>query len=686
MKTRPTLPALLLALAATFVSPSARASIPAPAAPAPASRDVVADNLNPAISPGDDFFEYANGGWLMRNPIPAAESRWGIGQVVREQLYASLRKINEQGAAAPVDDDARKVGDFWVAALDPARAEQARLRPLAAELARVDAVTSAQQALDVAFAWQPLDVSAFFDHQIYQDERDSDRMALHLVQGGLGLPNRDYYFKPEPGIAKVRAEYPNHLARVLVLLGRDPAAAQASAQAVMAFETELARASRSLAELRDPPKNYNKMAPGELTAKYTPAIAWPERIATWKLHPATVIVGQPEFFTALNDLLAKTPVPVLQDYLRLRLLRVYSPYLGAAFVDEDFRFYGQTIAGAKQLRDRWKRVLDAEEAAMGMVLGKRYVAEFFSPAAKHRYEVMVEAIRNAYLARIDRLDWMSDATKARARTKLTAVVKKVGYPEKWKDYSTLVITRESYCANMMSAARWEFADQVRRHDLPVDRTEWDMTPQTYNAYYNPSNNEIVLPAAQFTIPGFADAEVDDAVAYGYAAASTIGHEITHGFDDEGRQFDEKGNLTDWWTPEDAAKFNTSAAVLARQFSAYEPLPGLHINGEASLGENLADLGGVLLGLDAFKHTQQYKKGEKIAGLTPVQRYYLGYALSWLSEIRPERLRNSLLSDVHAPAKWRVLGPLSNDPQFFEAFNIKPGQPMYRPPQEQVHLW
>ena len=359
MKTRLILPALLLALTGAVLAPAMFAA-PVGPAPAPAvSPDVVAGNLNPAVSPGVDFFEYANGGWLMRNPIPATESRWGIGQCVREQLYTSLRKINEQGATVPADDDARKIGDFWAAALDPAHAEQTGLRPLAAELAKVDAVTSAQQALDVAFAWGPLGVSAFFDAGIYQDERDSDRMALHLGQGGLGLPHRDYYFKPEAGIAKVRAEYPVHLARVLVLLGRDPAAATPAAQAVMAFETELARVSRPLAELRDPPKNYHKMTPSDLTAKYTPSIAWPARIATWSLHPATVIVGQPEFFTALDGLLAKTPVPVLQDYLRLQLLRVYSPFLGDAFVNEDFRFYGQTISGAKQLRDRWKRVLDA---------------------------------------------------------------------------------------------------------------------------------------------------------------------------------------------------------------------------------------------------------------------------------------------------------------------------------------
>jgi putative endopeptidase len=344
------------------------------------------------------------------------------------------------------------------------------------------------------------------------------------------------------------------------------------------------------------------------------------------------------------------------------------------------------MRGQPQQRERWKRGVDAVDGALGESVGRLYVAEYFPPESKAKMQQLVANLLAALSKRIDANEWMGAETKTRAHEKLAAFTPKIGYPDKWKDYSTLVVKADDPLGNGQRAQQWWWDYQIARLDKPVDRAEWGMTPQEINAYYNPSNNEIVLPAAQFTIPGFADAEVDDAVAYGYAAASTIGHEITHGFDDEGRQFDEKGNLTDWWTAEDAAKFNTSAAVLARQFSAYEPLPGLHINGEASLGENLADLGGVLLGLDAFKHTEQYKKGEKIAGLTPVQRYYLGYALSWLSEIRPERLRNSLLSDVHAPAKWRVLGPLSNDPQFFEAFNIKPGQPMYRPPEARVHLW
>jgi putative endopeptidase len=364
----------------------------------------------------------------------------------------------------------------------------------------------------------------------------------------------------------------------------------------------------------------------------------------------------------------------------------YSDYLSKPFDAERFRFYNQVLSGQKEPRPRWKRILDAEDGAMGMVLGRIFVKQYFNEAAKQRYNTLVEAIRGAYRDRITRLDWMSDATKAKAQHKLETITRKVGYPDKWKDYSALVIGRGSYCENMINAARWRFDDMLSKFGKPVDRTEWTMTPQTYNAYYNPSNNEIVLPAAIFTIPGVSDADVDDAVVYGYAGASTIGHEITHGFDDEGRQFDAAGNLADWWTKDDAAKFQQRAEVMVQQFNAYQPLPGLHINGKASLGENIADYGGLLLGLDAFKKTDQYKKGEKIGGFTPIQRYFLGYALGWLHHQQEARLRRSLLSDVHAPAKWRVLGPLANIPEFYDAFGVTPNQPMWRPDAARVRIW
>lgn len=654
----------------------------------PPAPDVLRANLDSSLDPGVDFFSYANAGWLRRHPIPASESAWGIGNVVREELYLKLRQINERAAAAAnvPGSEQRKIGDFWTAAMDANKAEQTGLAPLRAELDRIAAIKTVSDVLDVSFALRPLELDAFFDFSISQDEKDSEVMSVHLEQGGLGLPERDFYFNEEQGVAHIRDEYVAHLTRTLQLLGKPADAARTAATNIMAFETALARASRKLEDLRDPERNYNKMTPADLTQKHTPAIAWAARLGGWDLRPSQVIVGQPEFFSALEGLLKATPVPVLQDYLRFQLVSGFSPYLSRAFDEEHFAFYDRVLSGQKEPRPRWKRVLDTQDGAMGMMLGKIFVKEYFPEAAKKRYADLVEAIRGAYRERIARLDWMSAATKAKALHKLEAMTAKVGYPDKWKDYGTLVIGTGSYCENMKNAARWHFHDMLSKFGKPVDRTEWNMTPQTYNAYYKSGNNEIVLPAASFAIPGMADADVDDAVVYGYAGASTIGHEITHGFDDEGRQFNAAGNLADWWTEEDAARFKQRAEVMVKQFEAYEPLPGLHINGRASLGENIADYGGVLLGLDAFKKTEQYRKGEKIAGLTPIQRFFLGYAMGWLFHEQEERLRRNLLSDVHSPAKWRVLGPLSNIPEFYQAFDVKTNQPMWRPADDRVRIW
>ena len=651
-------------------------------------QDFLAAHMDTSVDPGVDFFEYANGAWLKAHPIPASEAGWGIGNEVDDELYARLRGISESAAAKPQapGSDQQKIGDFWATAMDVAKADRLGVHPLDAQLARIDAIRSTNDVLDTVFAFKPIGVGGLFRIGVGQDEKDSATMAVGIGQGGLGLPERDFYFNPEAGVAKIRTAYVDHIARTFVLLGRDPAAAKDAATKVMAFETSLAKASRKLEDLRDPEKNYNKMAPAELTAKYTPSIDWTARLAAWNLHPSYVIVGQPEFLAAEDTLLKYTPLPVLQDYLRYHLVDDYATYLSSAFDQEHFAFHGRAMSGQQEQRPRWKRALDDENDAMGMVLGRIFVGQYFPEASKQRYTAMVEAIRTAFHDRIERLDWMGPETKAKALAKLAAVTPKVGYPDHWKDYSALVVGRESYAANVMSAQRWQFQDNLSKFGKPVDRTEWDMTPQTYNAYYNPSNNEIVLPAAQFMVPGVPDSEVDDAVAYGYVAAGTIGHEITHGFDDEGRQFDAKGNLSGWWTADDVARFNAAAQKMVDEFNAYEPLPGLHINGKASLGENIADYGGLLLGLEAFEKTAQYKEGKTIGGLTPTQRYFLGYALGWMSQQREERLRQRLLSDVHAPAKWRVLGPMSNIPEFYQAFGVKPGQPMWRAPEQRVHIW
>jgi putative endopeptidase len=662
---------------------------PQPASvPAAPKQDFLVGNMDASVNPGEDFFEYANGGWLKRNPIPASESNWGIGNVVRDELYEQLKTIDEAASKqnAASGTDGQKVGDFWTTAMDEAKADQLGIGPLQSELERINSLATVQDTIKEAFELHIIGVDPFFNIRVSQDEKKSDTMAVHVEQGGLGLPERDFYFNNEAGVAKIRQEYIVHLQHMLKLLGESEEQAAKSSADVMQFETALAKASRKLEELRDPQKNYNKMTPAELRAKDTPSIDWVAQLDQWKIHPDYLIVGQPEFFRQLDALINKTPEPVLKDYLRFHLVSEYAPYLSKEVDSEDFNFYHRILSGQKEPRPRWKRTLDAENRAMGMVLGRMFVKEYFPEAAKKRYSDLVEAIRTAYSERIDQLEWMSDATKAKAHQKLSAVTKKVGYPDKWKDYSKLTIGRESFCDNMMNAARWRFDDNLSKFGKPVDRSEWDMTPQTYNAYYNPSNNEIVLPAAIFEVPGVRDSEVDDAVVYGYVGASTIGHEITHGFDDEGRQYDAAGNLVEWWTKQDAAKFQLRAAQMVKEFDAYEPMPGLHINGKASLGENIADYGGILLGLDAFKKTEQYKTGKTVGGLTPLQRFFLGYALGWLDQQQEQSLRRALLSDVHAPPKWRVLGPLSNIPEFYDAFSVKQGQPMWRPGDQHVHIW
>jgi putative endopeptidase len=665
-----------------------------PAGAAPGVRDVVAANLDPSVDPGVDFFSYANGGWLRLHPIPATETTWGIGNLVRDELDTTLRDIHERAAraGAPAGSEERRIGDFWRTALDEALARRRGIAPIGEALAGIGRIEDARQAVAQALRLREIGVEAFFQVSVDQDEKESATYSFHLGQGGLGLPDRDFYFNDEEGVRRIREAYVAHLARSLVRLGGAKGGAGARARAVMDFETGLARASRKLEDLRDPDANYHRIAPAQLQKEHTPAIDWAAGLDGWGMHPAWIAVGQPEYLDALaRELAAATPA-VLRDYLALRLLATYAETLDPETAAENFDFYQRTLAGRKEAPPRWKRLLEIESAnfsipdPVGMMVGRRYAQERFPEAARQRYLRMVAAIEDAYRERIGRLAWMGEETRKRALEKLASVDRKVGYPDRWPDVSALAIGTDSWCANAMAVERWRFALLRSRLGAPVDRAFWTMTPQTYNAQYSPSNNDILVPAAIVAYPGFADGEIDDAVAYGYVGASTIGHEITHGFDDEGRKFDAEGNLRDWWTAQDAARFEERAAVLARQFDAYEPLAGLHVNGRASLGENLADFGGLLLGLDAFRKTEQYRKGEPIAGLTPLQRFFLGYAYGWMDQEREERLRRRLLSNVHAPPKYRVNGPLSNIPEFHEAFGVKPGQPMWRAPGERVSVW
>jgi len=653
-----------------------------------AANDPIYKNMDTAVKPGDDFFQYANGAWLKKNPIPAAYSSWGIGRVVQEELRDRLKKINEDALKenAAKGTTSQKIGDFYYSGMDTVDIEKQGLSPLKAELDKIDAVKDVNGLVDEFAHLSTIGVTTPIGAYVGQDAKNSSKMMLQMWQSGIGLPNRDYYFNKDEHSVAIRNDYQQkHLPALFKLAGLNDASANQATKKVYALETFLADSSRKLENLRDPYKNYNKM-PLAGFSKLIPGIDWKSLFKKMDFKNVdTVIVGQPEYYRAVTKALKTYPIDDWKAYLRKNLISDYSSYLSKAFDNENFRFYGMVLSGRKEQLPRWKRVLDAENGMMGELLGQLFVKEYFPEKEKERYVNLVEAMRTSFKEHIQKLDWMSEATKQKAYDKLAKVNPKVGYPDKWKDYSGLSINRGPYALNAMNAINFAYKFEANKLGKPVDRTEWGMTPQTYNAYYNPSNNEIVLPAAQFMIPGVKDEDVDDAVVYGYAAASTIGHEMTHGFDDQGRQFDAKGNLKEWWTPEDSVKFTKRAQMLIDQFNGYS-IYGLHVNGKATQGENIADLGGIVIGLDAFKKTDQYKEGKSINGLTPLQRFFLGYALGWLDQDRKESLSSQILTNEHAPAFMRVNGPFTDVPEFYEAFHIKKGDKMWLDPDKRVKIW
>ena len=649
--------------------------------------DLVSINLDTTISPSQDFFEYANGGWIKNNPIPAEQSSWGIANLVIEENMKRLREISDKAAASndKAGSSNQMIGDFWSTAMDTLKIEKEGLNPIKPLLEKINAIKDVNSLVTTVAELKKIGSSTLFDDGVGQDAKHSDVMAYQLSQGGIGLPEREYYFKNDSTTINIRNQYQHYITTILTMSGENEEDATTAAKNILQLETKLATASRKIEDLRDPYKNYNKMAISDL-GKMSGNIDWSNYLTNIGIKSKdSVIVGQPEFFTTLNALLKSTPIADWKSYVKFNLISDMAAVLPDAYGKVSFN-YNKLFSGAKERRPRWKRMIQMEEDAMGEMLGQLYVKEFFNETAKKRYTEMVDAIKDALKDRIGKLTWMSDSTKEKAYVKLATIKSKVGYPEKWKDFSSMKIGKESMAKNYMNSRLWWHNYEYNKLGKPVDRDEWDMYPQTYNAYYNPSNNEIVLPAGIFTVPGYRDEELDDAVVYGYGGASTIGHEITHGFDDEGRQFDEKGNLVSWWKKTDEEAFNKKSEVMVNQFNEFEPVKGYHINGKATLGENIADLGGILLGIEAFKKTTQYKEDKKISNLTPMQRYFLGYALGWLGHTREEQLKNRLMTDVHSPAKYRVNGPFADVDEFYTTFNIKPGSPMYRADSLRVRIW
>ncbi|MFD2718940.1 M13 family metallopeptidase [Hymenobacter monticola] len=697
MKNRSSRPwlATALLLASCAGTRPAPVATTAPATPAPTEtypKGVGLDmaDLDRTVNPCDDFFQFSGGNWLRNNPVPSYASSWGPRNLLGNRTQALLRQILEDAAAnrtAAPGSNLQKVGDFYAAAMDTAAIDRAGLAPLRPELERLAAVRDAAALHREIIRLQDLGVGVFFQVGVGVDEKMSSQYAVQMGQGGLTLPNREFYFKTDARSEKVKAAYRAYMQQVLELAGAPPALAQLDAATVERIETRLAKASRTPVELRDPQTNYNKMTVAAAQKRY-PALDPKGLLAGLQMGKAQeIIVGQPAFLDEVNAVLKTENIPDLKAYLRWHLLRSTAAALPTPFADAAFRF-SQAQTGAKQQAARWKRMQAATDSYLGEAFGQLYVDQAFPPAAKAKALEMVNNVKASMAEHIQTNTWMSAPTKAEALKKLAALRVKIGYPDVWKDYSSLKITRESYLKNLLAARQWENRREAAHLGQPIDRTEWGMTPPTINAYYDPTLNEMVFPAG-YLQPPFFDPQADDAVNYG-AIGGVMGHEMTHGFDDQGRQYDAQGNLRDWWTPADAAEFTKRAAVVGRQYDAFSPLDSVHVNGQLTMGENLADFAGLTVVYGALQKQLQQRYGNgprpKFDGFTPEQRYFLSWAQLRRTNIRPEALRQQIATDPHSPGQYRTIGPLMNMPQFQAAFGCQEGDKMIRKPADRAVIW
>ncbi|AFD06445.1 M13 family metallopeptidase [Solitalea canadensis] len=644
-------------------------------------------NMDTLTKPSDNFYEYANGGWLKNNPIPSTETRWGTFNQLIRNTNDVLKKLLEEAAAknAAYGSNSQLAGDFYASGMDTLEIESLGISPISNELATITAISSQKDLVSAITAFHKSGYAPGYNFVIYQDDKNSSQVISQLSQGGLGLPDREYYFNTDERSVKIRAEYVKHLVNMFKILGDDNKTANKNADAVMRLETALAEVSMTKVEQRDPNKIYRKMTVKDLNA-LTPMTDWKEILKDYTGKDITeVLVRQPNFLKELDKQFIATPLNEWKAYLRWNIIRTAAPYLSNKAVVENFNFYGKVLTGQKVLKPRENRVAIEIDQNLGEVLGRIYVNNHFRPEAKARMIELINNLSTTYEERIKRLDWMSDATKEKALIKLHAIIRKIGYPDKWRDYSQVHISRTAYYGNVVECRKFDFQTMIDKLGKPVDKTEWLMTTPTINAYYNPTVNEIVFPAGILQFPFF-DFNADDAVNYGGIGAA-IGHEMTHGFDDEGRQYDAEGNLKDWWTNDDAERFKAHAFRVEEQYSAYTVLNGtMHVNGKLTLGENLADLGGLNIAYEAFKKTPQGKNNELIDGFTPDQRFFLSWAQVWRANIRDEAQAQRIVTDPHSPGKYRCNGPVSNMPEFYKAFNVKEGDPMWRATGDRAKVW
>lgn len=644
-----------------------------------------ASGMDTTVHPGDNFFQYANGTWVKNSVIPDDQSGWGSFFTLYDENLKKMRTILDE-LSVKTDhkpgSNEQKVGDFYASGMDTAAIEKAGYEPLKPMLAKIDAVKDYKELISLLASSYAEGDGDLLGIYIGADERNSTKNILSVYQTGLTLPEKDYYTKTDAPTVEKRQKLVEHITNLFVLTGVDKTLAAQQAAAVLKLEAAIAVSHLAPVELRDPIKNYNKMSVSDLE-KLSPNVSWTTSLAKMGIQTDSINVAQPAYYKTLSALLASQPIEVWKSKVKFDYISSNASLLSKAFVDERFAF-NKLFSGAKTQEDRWKKMVSRTDDGLKDLLGQIFVQKYFPAEAKKRMDELVNNLQIAFDKRIAQLDWMSDTTKQKAKEKLSAVMKKIGYPDKWKSYDDVNITRNDFYGNMRSIAKHDYKESIAKIGKPVDKTEWGMTAPTVNAYYNPTFNEIVFPAGILQFPFF-ELKADDAINYG-AIGMVIGHEMTHGFDDQGRQYDAQGNLTDWWTKTDAEKFTAKAKGVIEQYNAYTVLDSLHVNGALTLGENLADIGGLAIAYDAFKLTKQGQSSEKIGGFTPDQRFFLGYAQVWRIVDRPESLRTRITTDPHSPEEFRVNGPLANFEPFYQAFGVTEKHKLYRSVDQRARIW
>ena len=643
-------------------------------------------NLDTTALPGTDFYQYACGGWMKAHPLTAEYSQYGSFTILAEENRKQMQGLIEELAAAehPAGSVAQKVGTLYKIAMDSVKLNADGIAPICAGLEEIAALKDKRDVYALLGSLERRGVTSYLGTGVGADEKNSTMNAVYTSQAGLSMGERDYYLATDEATAKIREAFKEHVVKMLCLAGFDEAKAQQTRDIVMDVETRLAKAFRSRVDLRDPQANYNKMTLDDLKKQYA-TFNWDAYLSNLGLKDVKeIIVGQPEALAEATKILDTLPAGEQALYLQWKLIDHAASFLSDDIVEQNFDFYGRTMSGAQEMQPRWKRAVSTVSGVLGEAVGQMYVEKYFPAAAKERMTTLVKNLQTALGERIQNLEWMGDETKAKALEKLAAFRVKIGYPDKWKDYSTLDIKADSYYANIERATIWASDENMAKAGKPVDRDEWHMTPQTVNAYYNPTTNEICFPAGILQ-PPFFDMNADDAFNYG-AIGVVIGHEMTHGFDDQGRQYDKEGNLKDWWTAEDAERFNKRAQVMVDFFDSIQVAPGVHANGKMTLGENIADYGGLQVSFQAFKTATAQNPLPVVDGLTPEQRFFLAYAGVWANNIRPEFVLYLTKMDVHSLGEWRVNGALPQIDAWYEAFNITEKDPMFLPKEERVSIW